>query len=394
MLDQLGKYVADADRRLDVGQLHHLLAHLNHLRGVRRGELADAREIVHQSDPLLQTLHARVVLRSDADSLQQVLHRLAQRAAGLFVVAVLVNLHLGARVVEGGELLVRLGLAVKLDDAPHDLLVVVPVQALQVVPGEHVDVRLPRRAGEEDDLLGVAALQEALHGLELVPSLRELLAGQLEGSLLLAQRRHPLQDVRPEGLVLAVFLRRHPLRHVLRDVHVVLHAEVHGPLVLVRHRQEVHRLVMLAVLHEELGALSQVLGVAVGGQVVGDLPQRVEQPGLETYLEGALLVAGFDIQDDCLGRLPALLVILRGLRHVGGVRGQRQAHEVAVEVVLLSQAQGVGGPARHLEEVDRFLHPALVLQVPRHVVARRRILGLLADLLRVVQVPVEARHAA
>mmetsp|Transcript_98596 Transcript_98596/g.279427 ORF Transcript_98596/g.279427 Transcript_98596/m.279427 type:complete len:436 (-) Transcript_98596:2955-4262(-) len=284
VLDELREDVADADGGLDLRHLEHLLADRDHLLRVALPHLPDARVLVDDADPVLQYDDPLVVLRVRAGRLLRVLQGLVQRLLRLLVVAVLVDLDLGTGIIERGELVMGLRLAVELDYVLHDVVVVVPVEALQVVPGEHVDVGLARGAGEEDDLLGVAALEQALHRLQLVPRLRELLAGELEGSLLLADLGHLLEDLRALRRVHAVLPRRHPLRHVLGDRHVVLVTEVDRLLVLVRDGQQVHRFVVLAVLHEKLGALGQDLGVAVGAKVVGDLPQRVKEAGGEADL--------------------------------------------------------------------------------------------------------------
>mmetsp|Transcript_68653 Transcript_68653/g.147068 ORF Transcript_68653/g.147068 Transcript_68653/m.147068 type:complete len:238 (-) Transcript_68653:2765-3478(-) len=174
----------------------------------------------------------------------------------------------------------------------------------------------------------------------------------------------------------------------------MLTTEVDRLVVLVRHRQQVHGLVVLAVLHEKLSALGEDLGVAVSAQVVRYLPQGIEEARGEAELQGALLTAGLLVEVDGLGVLIALLVVLRGLHHICRIRRQSETHEVAVEVVLLRQAHRVRDPARHLEEVDRLLYSRVRLQVPCQVIASRCILRLLADLLGLIEVLVEASHAA
>mmetsp|Transcript_81902 Transcript_81902/g.236804 ORF Transcript_81902/g.236804 Transcript_81902/m.236804 type:complete len:211 (+) Transcript_81902:1069-1701(+) len=160
------------------------------------------------------------------------------------------------------------------------------------------------------------------------------------------------------------------------------------------HGQQVDRLVVLAVLHEELSTLREHLRIAVRRQVVCNPPQSVEELRGKTQVKGALLVASFLVQDDRLGRLPPLLVILRSLRHAEWVRRQRQAHEVAVEVVLLRQPQCMGHAACQLEVMDGVLDAPLGLQVPCQVVARSLVLRVLAYLLRLVEVFVEASNSA
>ena len=54
-----------------------------------------------------------------------------------------------------------------------------PVQILQVVGCQDENVTVPRHIGEKYDLLSVTGLQQALHGLELVPSLGILFRGKM-----------------------------------------------------------------------------------------------------------------------------------------------------------------------------------------------------------------------
>ena len=91
-----------------------------------------------------------------------------------------------------------LGLVVEGDDVLHDLWVVPPVQGgLEVVPGQDVDLFLPRHVGEKDDLVGVAGLEEGLHGLELVARLGPLLGGQVVVALLVSHLGYLVEDCQP-----------------------------------------------------------------------------------------------------------------------------------------------------------------------------------------------------
>mmetsp|Transcript_30861 Transcript_30861/g.67530 ORF Transcript_30861/g.67530 Transcript_30861/m.67530 type:complete len:293 (-) Transcript_30861:3436-4314(-) len=235
VLHQLSKDISDANRALDVMHAQHLLTGLHHLLWVALREFPNARELVNDGDPFLQCLHSDIMLCTSSSCPHHVLQGLPQGPAGLFVVSVLINLDRCTSVIEGRELVVCLRLGVELDDVLHDVWVVMPVEALQVVPGKHVDLSLTCSPGEEDNLLVVAALKEALHRLEFVTCLCELLARQLKGTLLLAELCHPVQDLRSLGRVHTALIGRHSLGHLLSDLHIVLPTEVHGLLELARH---------------------------------------------------------------------------------------------------------------------------------------------------------------
>mmetsp|Transcript_42325 Transcript_42325/g.117102 ORF Transcript_42325/g.117102 Transcript_42325/m.117102 type:complete len:369 (-) Transcript_42325:2513-3619(-) len=180
--------VAHADRTLDVQLLEQLVAELDHLLRLGLHHLARAHEAVHVRDARLE---ARLLgLLALEAALLEPRRGLAQRHQRLLVVAVLVDLDLRAGVVEGGELLESLGLGVEGDDVLDDLRVGVPVEVLQVVGREDVDVARARDAREEDNLLGVARLEQALHRLDLVARLRVLLARQVVVALPLQQLAH------------------------------------------------------------------------------------------------------------------------------------------------------------------------------------------------------------
>eukprot|EP00967_Tisochrysis_lutea_P117971 scaffold191214_cov31-Tisochrysis_lutea.AAC.6 len=76
--------------------------------------------------------------------------------------------HLSTHVVERGQALKGLRLGVEGDNVLHDRGVRVPVKVLQVVGGENIYVARARDPRKEDDLLGVARLEEALHPLDLM----------------------------------------------------------------------------------------------------------------------------------------------------------------------------------------------------------------------------------
>ena len=131
-----------------------------------------------------QRRRARLLERLLLDA-RRLLGRLAQRGRGLLVVAVLVDLDGGARLVKVAQLLVRLGLGVKVDDGAQHVGVRVPRERLQVVCAEDVDFARAAHAREKLDLLRVARLDERLHRLHLVARLRVLFARDVVEALLL-----------------------------------------------------------------------------------------------------------------------------------------------------------------------------------------------------------------
>ena len=65
----------------------------------------------------------------------------------------------------------------------HYLRIVPPIQSLEVISSQDVDVRVSGHVGEEDDLLGVARLEQGLHGLQAISGLGPLLRGQMVAAL-------------------------------------------------------------------------------------------------------------------------------------------------------------------------------------------------------------------
>lgn len=61
---------------------------------------------------------------------------------------------------------ISVGAVWRCDERRSRLRVVVPVQVLQVVGGQNVDVAATADSGVVDDALGVAALEQALQGLQ------------------------------------------------------------------------------------------------------------------------------------------------------------------------------------------------------------------------------------
>mmetsp|Transcript_32732 Transcript_32732/g.84884 ORF Transcript_32732/g.84884 Transcript_32732/m.84884 type:complete len:391 (+) Transcript_32732:267-1439(+) len=389
MLHQLSVHVPDPHSSLDVLLLQELLTTLHHLVRVGFRQPSCLCKTLHQADSQVELRH----LVCSAASLHQELVRLSQSPDRLFVIAVLVDLDLGAGIVEGRQLVVRLCLGIESDNLLHNLRVVVPVQALHIICSKDVDLWLARRASKEGNFLRVATLQQALHCLHLVPSLGEFLARELEGPLLLAQLRHAQQQVGAGRGVHRGLVRSHALGHVVRHLHVVLTAQVHSTLELLRDREQVHGLVVLLVLHEEFRAASQHLGVAVSIEVVRDLAKRIEQLGLEAKLQSARDIARLLVQSDSPGELLILLVIPCGLIHVGRGGGQSETHQVVLHVVLLRQAKSVLHSSSGSKIVDSFLDLALLLEVPSQVVARGLVSALVTDLHGLLNVLVETSNA-
>ena len=143
--------------------------------------------------------------------------------------SVLVDLDLRAGVVEGGELLECLRLRVESHDVLDDVSVTVPVEILQVVGRQDVDVARARDARKEDDLLRVPRLEQALHRLHLVTRLRVLLARELVVALPLQNLAHLGEQRVSELLRLRATrakLRQHALRHLLAQRDVVERAQI------------------------------------------------------------------------------------------------------------------------------------------------------------------------
>mmetsp|Transcript_5723 Transcript_5723/g.20367 ORF Transcript_5723/g.20367 Transcript_5723/m.20367 type:complete len:278 (-) Transcript_5723:3989-4822(-) len=168
ILDEEREGVSHADSGVDVMLLQQRGAHVGHAPRVRLLVGPRLDKVVHRRDARVQRCEALVAIHRLA-RLVQLRARLAQRADGLLVVSVLVNLHLRIRVVERGELLVRARLCVEFDNLLRQLggrvAAALPVQRLQVVGGEDVNVAVPRDGGVVDDVLRVAGLEQALERL-------------------------------------------------------------------------------------------------------------------------------------------------------------------------------------------------------------------------------------
>ena len=80
--------------------------------------------------------------------------------------------YLSYRIVESTEGFVGARLSVEVDDVLRDGGVVVPVDGLQVVCRQDVDVLLARVVCEEHDFVCVATLQKHLHSLDAVAGLK------------------------------------------------------------------------------------------------------------------------------------------------------------------------------------------------------------------------------
>jgi len=91
--------------------------------------------------------------------------------------------HLRAHIVEGGEALERFRFCVESDDILHHIAVRMPVEVLQIVCRQNVDVAGARDSREKDDLVRVATLQQAFHPLDLVASLRGRYADYVDLSI-------------------------------------------------------------------------------------------------------------------------------------------------------------------------------------------------------------------
>ena len=129
-----------------------------------------------------------------------------------------------ANLIEHGQQVIRLALGVEGDDVLHDVSVVPPVQSLEVISGQDVDLSLARHVCEEDDLVGVAGFQESLHGLEPVARLGPLLSGQVVVALLVGNLGNLVQD--SELLVVVDVGCAQFLGHVLAHLDVVLQAKL------------------------------------------------------------------------------------------------------------------------------------------------------------------------
>mmetsp|Transcript_28767 Transcript_28767/g.95546 ORF Transcript_28767/g.95546 Transcript_28767/m.95546 type:complete len:347 (-) Transcript_28767:765-1805(-) len=282
-LNHQREHVAYSDGLLAVRLAEQRVAATDHLVWVGLDHLPRRHEPRHVCNLGLQRRHAGRPVRR-VPGLPHVRESLVECTCGLLVVPVLVNLNLRAHVVEGGERLERLALVVKRDDVLQDLGVRVPVQVLQVVCGEDVDLARARYTGKEDNLVGVPRLEQAAHPLDLVARLRVLLARQVVVALALAA----LGDLQQERLARALRLRTalpelgaEPLSELLRYGHVVHRAQLDRALRLAGNAEEAHRLVKLAVLEEEISYLAEERRIGVGGEVVRNLAKRLKLVVLE-----------------------------------------------------------------------------------------------------------------
>mmetsp|Transcript_8453 Transcript_8453/g.26835 ORF Transcript_8453/g.26835 Transcript_8453/m.26835 type:complete len:216 (-) Transcript_8453:4156-4803(-) len=152
VLDQERKDVAHADRRTHLGVCQERVADALRLLRVAANQLLGLNEALHKGYALLQR-HEHLFLERLVLDLANVLDRFLEGPKRLGIFAVLVNLVLRAGIVKACQLLVRLRLAVKADDGLHDLGVVSPVQILQIVGSQDVDLTAARHAREENNLV-------------------------------------------------------------------------------------------------------------------------------------------------------------------------------------------------------------------------------------------------
>jgi hypothetical protein len=211
-----------------------------------------------------------------------VLDGLVERLSPLGVVAVFVNLDVGAGLEEVGEVVVGLRLLVEANDVLHQLLVLVPVGSLQEVGSQHVGLGAAGVVGETDHLGGIAQLDQALQGGDLVAHLDVEVGGNLETALLAALLGDDLGQLSPLALLhrrLRLLIGNHLFNQVFLDRHVLLDADIQRLLVLFGAHQQRHCAF-------ELAGLQQGGDLGVDGSLVTALDQFLLVP---TLLLGSLV---------------------------------------------------------------------------------------------------------
>eukprot|EP00906_Rhabdomonas_costata_P002811 RCo004372 len=280
-----------------------------------------------------------------------------------------------------------MGLGVEPDDVLHGLRVVVPVQGLQKVRGQDVDFLLPGMHRKEDNLLLVPGLQQHLHSLQLFSSLGVFLAGQMPRFLGLSHLGNLLQQGQSVCLTVLILRlwQRHCLRHLFRQLHVILHAQLQSPLKGLRGDEHLCSLIKLLVFDEELGAAYECLWVSVSAKVIRNGGEHVKKLSLDAQLQSSGNIPALLVEQHRPVHHSLVLEVLCGVQHHGGAAGlQREVDGLSVHVLLFGDGDAVAVALGDGEVVQRLFHPVILLVVPCQVVRCSGVAGGCHELLRSV----------
>lgn len=314
VLDEHRVDVADLHGVLDTWGIHELGSDLGHSRTIACIHGLSGITELHQvadlgvEDILLLLLVCRITLVELPLGLDHGFLRLLVRTE-------LVYLYLGALVVEVGEALIGLGLAVELDDGLHDIRIVVPVLISQEVTGHDPDFRRTGCLSEAGDGAHIAGLEQALQTLDLLVGQGVDLRRELEVTLLLDELGDTEEDLSALAFLHRVVCGRWDqfLGPLLLQSDVVALSHVESVIKVAQADHDLDGLVILAVAGEEVHRLLEDFRVVAIADARRDIVNHVRQVVLHGEVHGAALIASLGVELHRLVNLTLLLEVLGAL---------------------------------------------------------------------------------